>query len=80
MIDIYLLENEKETTDEFSEYLILFQEHKDTLDPNNPRDLIDIYLLEIGKDTTDEFTEDNLIMNVVDLFAAGKQFANSPMS
>jgi hypothetical protein len=28
-------------------------------------------MLEMAKDTTGEFTEDNLVMNVVDLFAAG---------
>jgi hypothetical protein len=33
--------------------------------------------MEIEKDTLGEFTEDNLIMNVVDLFAAGTlQFLN----
>ncbi len=51
----------------------IFQEHKETLDHNNPRDLIDFYMLEMDKDTTGEFTEDNLVMNVVDLFAAGRR-------
>ncbi len=51
--------------------LKVVQDHKETLDRDNPRDLIDIYLLEMEKDTVGEFTQDNLIMNVTDLFAAG---------
>jgi hypothetical protein len=51
--------------------LKVVQDHKETLDRDNPRDLIDIYLLEMEKDTVGEFTQDNLVMNVTDLFAAG---------
>ncbi|XP_067226751.1 cytochrome P450 2B9-like isoform X3 [Chanodichthys erythropterus] len=51
------------------------KEHKETLDPDSPRDFIDAYLLEIekqqksNKDST--FHEENLVMSTADLFLAG---------
>ncbi|KAK2885269.1 hypothetical protein Q8A67_016106 [Cirrhinus molitorella] len=48
--------------------------HRETLDPDSPRDFIDAYLLEIEKQKSNEdstFHEDNMIMSVSDLFFAG---------
>ncbi|XP_067301628.1 cytochrome P450 2B15-like [Pseudorasbora parva] len=50
------------------------REHKETLDPDSPRDFIDAYLLEIEKQKSNEdstFHEDNMIMSAADLFLAG---------
>ncbi|XP_051737047.1 cytochrome P450 2B15 [Ctenopharyngodon idella] len=48
--------------------------HKETLDPDSPRDFIDAYLLEIEKQKSNEdstFHEENLVMSTADLFLAG---------
>ncbi|XP_050952975.1 cytochrome P450 2B4-like [Labeo rohita] len=48
--------------------------HRETLDPDSPRDFIDAYLLEIEKQNSNEdstFHEDNMVMSVSDLFLAG---------
>ncbi|KAK2885258.1 hypothetical protein Q8A67_016095 [Cirrhinus molitorella] len=48
--------------------------HRETLDPDSPRDFIDAYLLEMEKQKTikdSTFHEDNLVMSVSDLFLAG---------
>ncbi|XP_067301635.1 cytochrome P450 2B4-like [Pseudorasbora parva] len=48
--------------------------HRETLDPDSPRDYIDAYLLEIEKQKSNEdstFHEDNMIMSAADLFLAG---------
>ncbi|XP_077074728.1 cytochrome P450 2B4-like [Siphateles boraxobius] len=48
--------------------------HRETLDPDSPRDFIDAYLLEIEKQKSNEdstFHEENMIMSVADLFLAG---------
>ncbi|KTF78369.1 hypothetical protein cypCar_00043767 [Cyprinus carpio] len=48
--------------------------HRETLDPDSPRDFIDAYLLEIEKQKSNEdstFHEDNMVMSVSDLFLAG---------
>ncbi|XP_047431458.1 cytochrome P450 2U1 isoform X2 [Mugil cephalus] len=52
----------------------IIQKHRETLDPENPRDLSDMYLMEIlaqqgEKDST--FTEDYLFYIIGDLFIAG---------
>ncbi|XP_016119205.1 cytochrome P450 2B4-like, partial [Sinocyclocheilus grahami] len=50
------------------------KEHKETLDPDSPRDFIDAYLLEIEKQKSNEgstFHEENMVMSVLDLFLAG---------
>ncbi|KAK7132740.1 hypothetical protein R3I93_019090 [Phoxinus phoxinus] len=50
------------------------EEHKETLDPDSPRDFIDAYLLEIEKQKSNEdstFHEENLVMSTADLFLAG---------
>ncbi|XP_048035070.1 cytochrome P450 2B15-like isoform X1 [Megalobrama amblycephala] len=48
--------------------------HRETLDPDSPRDYIDAYLLEIEKQKSNEdstFHEENMVMSVADLFQAG---------
>ncbi|XP_073678983.1 cytochrome P450 2B4-like [Garra rufa] len=48
--------------------------HRETLDPDSPRDFIDAYLLEMEKQKSNEdstFHEDNMVMSVTDLFLAG---------
>ncbi|XP_026055469.1 cytochrome P450 2B4-like isoform X2 [Carassius auratus] len=50
------------------------REHKETLDPDSPRDFIDAYLLEIEKQKSNEgstFHEENMVMSALDLFLAG---------
>nr|XP_055045116.1 cytochrome P450 2B15-like [Misgurnus anguillicaudatus] len=51
------------------------EEHRKTLDPDNPRDFIDAYLLEMEKhqksNEESTFHEMNLVMTVNDLFFAG---------
>ncbi|XP_056588708.1 cytochrome P450 2B4-like isoform X1 [Triplophysa dalaica] len=50
------------------------EEHRQTLDPENPRDFIDAYLLEIEKQKSHEdstFHEENMLMSTADLFLAG---------
>ncbi|KAI7794516.1 cytochrome P450, partial [Triplophysa rosa] len=50
------------------------KEHRQTLDPENPRDFIDAYLLEIEKQKSHEdstFHEENMVMSTADLFLAG---------
>ncbi|XP_073731688.1 cytochrome P450 2B4 [Misgurnus anguillicaudatus] len=50
------------------------KEHRQTLDPDNPRDFIDAYMLEIEKQKSHEdstFHEENMVMSAADLFLAG---------
>ncbi|RXN08242.1 cytochrome P450 2B4-like isoform X1 [Labeo rohita] len=50
------------------------KEHKETLDPDSPRDFIDAYLLEIEKQKSNKdstFHEENMVMSTADLFLAG---------
>ncbi|NP_001186898.2 cytochrome P450 2AA6 [Danio rerio] len=50
------------------------KEHRQTLDPDSPRDFIDAYLLEMEKQKSTQdstFHEDNMVMAVGDLFLAG---------
>ncbi|XP_057175808.1 cytochrome P450 2B4-like [Triplophysa rosa] len=50
------------------------KEHRQTFDPENPRDFIDAYLLEIEKQKSREdstFHEENMVMSAADLFLAG---------
>uniref|UniRef100_A0A3Q3W2H2 Uncharacterized protein n=1 Tax=Mola mola TaxID=94237 RepID=A0A3Q3W2H2_MOLML len=54
----------------------IIAEHRETLDPDNPRDLIDMYLMEVlAKQAAGEedssFTEDDLFYIIGDLFIAG---------
>uniref|UniRef100_A0A3Q1GWF8 Cytochrome P450 2J2-like n=1 Tax=Acanthochromis polyacanthus TaxID=80966 RepID=A0A3Q1GWF8_9TELE len=58
------------------------KEHKQTWDPSEQRDYIDCYLKEIqmskGKDDN-TFDDENLIMCVVDLFAAGSETTSTTL-
>ncbi|XP_073731643.1 cytochrome P450 2B4-like [Misgurnus anguillicaudatus] len=50
------------------------KEHRQTLDPENPRDFIDAYMLEIEKQKSHEdstFHEENMVRSAADLFFAG---------
>ena len=50
------------------------EEHVDSLDVNNPRDLIDMYLMEAQTpDHSKTFTRENLVAICVDLFLAGSE-------
>ncbi|KAG8245236.1 hypothetical protein J6590_005546 [Homalodisca vitripennis] len=52
------------------------QEHKETLDPNNPRDIIDSYLIEIERNKNNNpsfFSDEDLIVVASDLFFAGAE-------
>ncbi|XP_072552138.1 cytochrome P450 2J4-like isoform X2 [Salminus brasiliensis] len=50
------------------------EEHRKTLDPENPRDFIDAYMVEMTKKEANEestFHEENMVLSTVDLFLAG---------
>ena len=50
------------------------EEHVESLDVNNPRDLIDMYLIEAqSPDHSKTFTRENLVAICVDLFLAGSE-------
>ena len=50
------------------------EEHLDSLDVSNPRDLIDMYLIEAQQeDHSKTFTRENLVAICVDLFLAGSE-------
>ncbi|XP_061586569.1 cytochrome P450 2U1 [Cololabis saira] len=54
----------------------MIADHRETLDPNNPRDLVDMYLMEVmaqkaAGEHDSTFTEDYLFYIIADLFVAG---------
>ncbi|XP_017574204.1 cytochrome P450 2B4-like [Pygocentrus nattereri] len=54
--------------------LEIVEEHKKTLDPDNPRDFIDAYLIEMTKQESKEdstFHVENMMRTTTDLFSAG---------
>ncbi|XP_036447047.1 LOW QUALITY PROTEIN: cytochrome P450 2B2-like [Colossoma macropomum] len=58
--------------------LEIVEEHKKTLDPDNPRDFIDAYLIQMTKQEAKEdstFHVENMMMSVLDLFVAGTETA-----
>ncbi|KAK4328292.1 hypothetical protein Pmani_001276 [Petrolisthes manimaculis] len=59
------------------------EEHRATLDPNNPRDLIDGYLMEMEErkeDLDSTFNEADMYMLILDLFAAGTSTTTDTMT
>ncbi|KAM9756354.1 cytochrome P450 2B4-like [Dama dama] len=58
------------------------EKHRETLDPNAPRDFIDCYLLRMEKDKSDpqsQFDHQNLIMSVLSLFFAGTETTSTTL-
>ncbi|XP_043293542.1 cytochrome P450 2B4-like [Cervus canadensis] len=58
------------------------EKHRETLDPNAPRDFIDCYLLRMEKDKSDpqsQFDHRNLIMSVLSLFFAGTETTSTTL-
>ncbi|ELV12193.1 Cytochrome P450 2B6 [Tupaia chinensis] len=58
------------------------EEHRETLDPNAPRDLIDTYLIRMDKEKSDphtEFHQKNLIINSLSLFFAGTETTSTTL-
>ncbi|KAG8001820.1 Cytochrome P450 2A13 [Nibea albiflora] len=70
--------------EEVREFLKMkIQEHKDTLDPNTPRDYIDCFLIRMDQEkdiSTTEFHYDNLISTVMNLFLAGTETTSSTIT
>ncbi|XP_068243303.1 methyl farnesoate epoxidase-like isoform X2 [Palaemon carinicauda] len=59
------------------------EEHKATLDPDNPRDFIDIFLIEMSKHADDKettFREDQLVSLCSDIFTAGSETGSASVS
>ncbi|KAG1656599.1 Cytochrome P450 2C1 [Nymphon striatum] len=61
-------------------------QHKATLDPNNPRDLLDLYLIEMGRVVKDDkedagyhktFYEEQLKYFIIDIFGAGTETSST---
>ncbi|XP_031430104.2 cytochrome P450 2J2-like [Clupea harengus] len=58
------------------------ERHKDSFDPNNPRDYIDAYITEMRSGScvpTDGFDETNLVLNSLDLFLAGTETTSTTL-
>ena len=68
----------KKSTKQFRTYLKeIYEEHIETFDENNPRDIMDMSIIERKKHTegaySSDFSADQIIANVVDLFGAGAE-------
>ncbi|XP_075814482.1 cytochrome P450 2B1 [Microtus pennsylvanicus] len=58
------------------------EKHRETLDPNNPRDFIDTYLLRMEKEKSNQHTEfhhQNLMISVLSLFFAGTETSSTTL-
>ena len=55
------------------------EEHRQSLDPENPRDLIDMFLIEAEKDEREIYTESQLISICNDLFIAGSETTSNSL-
>lgn len=69
---------------EFTTYLFhrIIKEHRDTLDPSNPRDFIDTFLIEMESSNSKErqYTDENLCIICMDLFIAGMETTSSTLT
>lgn len=72
----------KITLDSFSAYFEeVIDEHKATLDKDNPRDLIDAYIIEMEKDNPDSTcSKRDLVLLIFDLFNAGTQTTDNMLT
>ena len=59
----------------------IIDEHKKSIDINNPRDFIDVYLMEMNKQTTSEveFNEEELGSILLDFFQAGTETSSTTL-
>ncbi|MCP6565304.1 cytochrome P450, partial [Klebsiella pneumoniae] len=58
------------------------EEHKKTLDPNNPRDFIDYFLIQMEKEKDNKqskYTLKNMVSTTSDIFAAGTETTSSTL-
>ncbi|KAL7859021.1 hypothetical protein SRHO_G00141680 [Serrasalmus rhombeus] len=62
--------------------LEIVEEHKKTLDPDNPRDFTDAYLIEMTKQESKEdttFHMENMMRSILDLFIAGTETTSTTL-
>jgi len=56
----------------------VIEEHEESLDESDPRDLVDRYLIEVGKGRED-FSKEQLVIAIIDLFAAGSETSSTTL-
>ncbi|XP_023334084.1 cytochrome P450 2U1 [Eurytemora carolleeae] len=57
----------------------IIKAHHETLDENDPRDMIDAFLIEINSQKDPEFSVDQLVMTCLDLMAAGSETTSTTL-